>query len=849
MSRRNLVTDSTMVNTWGATPRASFGARFIKVKAPERPSGGSEKMLSEASRSRIQLLKDRLQEIEREAEAIRNEIETLNNATDYPKFRDAITLSSREKIALYQTLFFNRTDVFPKAWQSDKGSGWTPVCANEWKPGLCSKKLVKCHACANRLFVTLENTTLLEHFHGKIRIGMYAIDSESKCLFLATDFDGATWLSDVVAFRAAAASLGVDVATERSNSGNGGHCWIFFAERVQAKVARKLGFLILERATQNSPLGSFKSYDRFFPNQDEVPDGGFGNLIALPFFGPAKSLGNTVFINENGLEIENQWAYLSGVTRLSGSELTRILNENQPQIPVPLELDPEFHHDNTMRGKGIGRKASSVRFSGEFESTITNTLNIETAGLPSRIVLELKKLVTFANPAFFENLRLRRDNWNTPRYISKGEMRGSMMCLPRGVRERAEELLLRAGGTWKCIDGRKPSSPLESKIAFSAILREDQKLASEALLQTDYGILVAPTGTGKTVIGCAIIANLSLPTLVLCHRKQIAEQWKARLLEFTNLTNNQVGILASAKKKTTGIVDIALFQSLVTNANIAEFLDQYALVIVDECHHVPAISFEEVLGQIHSGRIYGLTATPRREDGLHPIMEMQCGPIRHTMAEPIHKKALARHLFKRDFDCSYPPLPVIDSVHELWEALTNCQQRRNQIVADIRSLIEAGRRTLVVSERKEHLKAIYDLVVEQTGSSSIFMLTGDAGIKIRREILSNFDGAIREKSGCALFATGSLVGEGVDIPAIDALILAFPISSRVKMTQYLGRIERESPGKFSVIAVDYEDVTHPITRSMFKKRASAYRTLNYAVAESLEAALHPESLNTHQHKA
>ena len=191
MSRRNLVTDSTMVNTWGATPRASFGARFIKVKAPERPSGGSEKMLSEASRSRIQLLKDRLQEIEREAEAIRNEIETLNNATDYPKFRDAITLSSREKIALYQTLFFNRTDVFPKAWQSDKGSGWTPVCANEWKPGLCSKKLVKCHACANRLFVTLENSTPLEHFHGKIRIGMYAIDSESKCLFLATNFDGA----------------------------------------------------------------------------------------------------------------------------------------------------------------------------------------------------------------------------------------------------------------------------------------------------------------------------------------------------------------------------------------------------------------------------------------------------------------------------------------------------------------------------------------------------------------------------------------------------------------------------------------------------------------------------------
>jgi superfamily II DNA or RNA helicase len=291
-----------------------------------------------------------------------------------------------------------------------------------------------------------------------------------------------------------------------------------------------------------------------------------------------------------------------------------------------------------------------------------------------------------------------------------------------------------------------------------------------------------------------------------------------------------------------GLIRPRPFQSVATNANIFKFLDQYSLIIVDECHHVPAISFEEVLGTIESARIYGLTATPRREDGLHPIMEMQCGPIRHTMAEPSHKKALTRHLVKREFDNSYPPLPVIDSVHELWEALTNCQKRKNQIASDINSLIEAGRRTLVVSERKEHLKAIYDLVVEQTGSSSIFLLTGDAGTKVRREILSNFDGAIRRKSGCALFATGSLVGEGVDIPAIDALVLAFPVSSRVKMTQYLGRIERENDGKFSVIAVDYEDSTHPITRSMFKKRASVYRTLDYALATSMDIALSAKSL-------
>ena len=671
---------------------------------------------------------------------------------------------------------------------------------------------------------------------------MYAIDPESKCLFLAADFDGTTWLSDAVAFRSAGAHLGVDIAIERSNSGNGAHCWIFFSERIQAKVARKLGFLILERATQNSPLGSFKSYDRFFPNQDEVPDGGFGNLIALPFFGPSKSLGNNVFVAEDGVEIDDQWSYLSSVTRLSGSEMTRILNENKPQIPVPLELEPEFRDDKTSLRSGIGRKTSSVRFSGELESTITNTLNIETVGLPSRIVLELKKLVTFANPAFFENLRLRKDNWNTPRYISKGEMRGSTMCLPRGVKERAEELILRAGGAWKCADERNPPSPLTSKIAFSATLRAEQKLASDALLEADNGILVAPTGTGKTVIGCAIIANLSLPTLVLCHRKQIAEQWKERLLEFTSLTKNQVGILASAKKKTTGIVDVALFQSVVANANVVEYLDRYSLVIVDECHHVPAISFEEVLGRIHAVRIYGLTATPRREDGLHPIMEMQCGPIRHTMAEPSHKKALTRHLFKREFDSSYPPLPVIDSVHELWDALTSCQQRRNQIAADIKNLLEAGRRVLIVSERKEHLKVIYDLVVSETRSSSAFILTGDDGAKTRRETMSGLDRAIQEASGCALFATGSLVGEGVDIPAIDALVLAFPVSSRTKMTQYLGRIERENEGKFSVIAVDYEDSTHPITRSMFKKRGASYRALNYILAESLDAALHAKSL-------
>ncbi len=788
-------------------------------------------------------LKTRLAQLDNERIEVIKQIRQIEtNLTQ--SIIDKHSYSSTQKITMFMQLFGNRIDVFPKAWASKAGkSGWSPACANEWKQGLCNKKTIKCNVCPNKTYIPFDEKIALEHFKGIIFAGMFAIDADGMSKFLAADFDEEDWLADAVLYRKTAEELGITVGIERSRSGKGCHCWIFFEQKITAREARKLGFIVLDLATNASTLGKFKSYDRLFPNQDEIRDGGFGNLIALPFYGKGRDISNTVFINDDASVKEDQWGFIFSLPRLSKEKLTEILAKYERELTVPLEDDiiSIVEISAPKNSKGISRK-----FDGIVKAVLSTKLTIETQDLPGWLLNALKRLVTFSNPEFFKNEHLRKSNWDTPRHIVRGEMEGSRMILSRGVREAAASLVTQAGGQWAILDKRPDSQKLETRILFKAKLRADQQEAFQILLEKQSGVLVAPTGTGKTVIACALIAELSIPTLVICHRSQIAEQWAERMLEFTTLTKKQIGFVLGSKKTQHFIVDIALFQSLINKDDIQAFLANYSLVIVDESHHIPALSFEALLSNVTAKRIIGLTATPKRADGFHPIMEMQCGPILHVIKEPIRSQQIERHLIIREIDSGLDSVPAGSDIHVIWEKLLASEMRIKLIAEDVLKLIKTGRRILVLSERKELLNKIIAVVEMIETNLPLFLITGELGVKARRKIFANLEIAFQSSSGCALFATGSLVGEGVDIPKLDSLILAFPCSSKAKLTQYIGRIERENENKSTTIIIDYFD-KHPVTLSMAKKRSAIYRTLKYKKMDTLDFAVVTQKLELDQY--
>ncbi|MEO5915108.1 MAG: DEAD/DEAH box helicase family protein [Luteolibacter sp.] len=743
--------------------------------------------------------------------------------------------SPAEKIDIFLSLFRCRADVYPKLWENEKSGrkGYSPVCRNEWFRGVCEKPRVKCSDCPHQAFPPLDESVARDHLTGKAVIGTYAIRSDNICVFLAADFDGDGWREDIRAYRDAARELGVEVAVERSRSGNGGHAWIFFNEPVPALMARRLGTLIVAKASAIHPAMSLASYDRFFPNQDTLPAGGFGNLIALPLQAKSRDLGNSVFLDEDFAPHPDQWAFLSRVPRIDREHLEDLLDHN---VPAGVDDDPQLaprYEDRVL--DVIPAAVKRGDFTGSVKAVRRAQLEIPISNLPVSLVAALKRLATLANPVFFEKQRLRFGTYNSPRFIFCGEIHADRLILPRGVVSAAEELFRKAGGRLEIVDKRPDAGRCDFE--FKGKLTADQQTAVDAMSLHDDGILLAPPGAGKTVMACAMIAARKVPTLILVHRKTLLDQWVSRIGQFLGLEKKQIGALSANGTSGTPSIVIGMIQTLVKAANPEAMFAPFTQVIIDECHHVPAASFEAVMKTCTARHFLGLTATPDRKDGLQKILFLQCGPIRHRLEMP-PDPSIKRTLVLRDIHLDLPLEDLRMPVHELWGLLAEHEGRNRIIAADIAEALRQKRCCAVLSDRKEHLVTLERLLVEGSAGSTerVFRIDGNMGKKTRAAALLGIAGLAAEGGGFALLATSSLVGEGFDLPQLDTLFLTLPVSFKGRIIQYAGRLHRASEDKSEVRIYDYAEPEQPLTTFMRRKRMIAYRNMGYIVKAADEEA-------------
>ena len=733
-------------------------------------------------------------------------------------------LPPSEKITLFRRLFRGRTDVYPVRWQSTQGrSGYSPACGNEWKAGVCNKRKVKCGDCPNRLLLPVTDQVLYDHLAGKKTVGVYPLLDDNSCYFLAADFDKGDWQADASAFFQSCLELEIPAALEISRSGNGAHVWIFFADQVPASEARHLGMALISHTCDRIRQLSLESYDRFFPNQDTLPKGGFGNLIALPLQKLPREKGCSVFVDEQFVPYPDQWSFLASIRPISTAELEHaILRTSGGRHP----LDVAFTCTGENESKPwVRAKADSRRIQGTLPDSLrlvlANQIFISKTGLPQPLANRLVRLAAFQNPEFYKAQAMRFSVWNKPRIIGCAENFPQHIGLPRGCLEAVLSLLednhIQADIKEERLIGDKVA------VRFIGKLRRDQKVAVREMMRHETGILCAPTAFGKTVTAAKLIARRKRSTLVLVHRTELLNQWLERLSTFLELPDDCPGWLGGGRKKLTGKIDIALMQSLSRRDDLAELLDKYGQIIVDECHHVSAFSFESVLKQAKVKYVIGLTATPIRRDGHHPIIFMQCGPIRHQAKV---QENLPEYLEVRPRHLPAPVIPAGSTIQDIFRIIAGDNHRNRQLAQDIVAAYFEGRKILVLTERTAHLKLLQEALSDSV--ENLFVLHGRLSKKQRAAILTSLT-ELEDSAPRVLLATGRLVGEGFDHPPLDTLVLAMPISWKGTLKQYAGRLHREHGDKQDVRIYDYVEEDQPQLARMWNKRRRGYAAMGYRI--------------------
>ena len=741
----------------------------------------------------------------------------------------ALHLSPAEKIELFRSLFRGRTDVYPLRWESktNNRSGYSPACANEWRAGICEKPKIKCAECMHRAFLPVSDQVLYDHLAGKHTIGVYPLLADDSCHWVAVDFDDEDWRADVAAFAQSCRDLQIPGSIEISRSSNGADVWIFFATAIPAALARQLGTALITHTCAQSRQLKLTSYDRLFPSQDSMPKGGFGNLIALPLQKKPREQGASIFVDEALKPYPDQWAYLASVKRVTAGQIEAMFERVGADGSL---LDVGFIGNEDEQEPWKTRLTASRQLPQPLPATLNvtlaNKLYFNKSDLPQPLANRLIRLAAFQNPEFYSAQRMRFPVWDKPRVIGCAENFPHHIALPRGCLDGVGELLDANGIALGLRDERFTGTRIAVK--FSGTLRPDQKQAVTAMLKHDLGVLSAPTAFGKTVTAAAIIARRKVNTLVLVHRTELLNQWIERLQSFLAVEKGVIGVIGGGKRKPSGQIDVAVMQSLVRAGEVSELVEGYGQVIVDECHHVSAVSFEDILKRVKARYVLGLTATPVRRDGHQPIVVMQCGPIRHQVRQPegalTKLEVLPRH-------CQPVAGDDADQIQTVFNRLAEDEARNRLIANDAIAAYQAGRHIVVLSERTEHVERLSNLLTGQV--ENLLVMYGRMGKKQRREVIDRLNG-LPDDVPRILIATGRLIGEGFDHARLDTLMLAMPISWKGTLQQYAGRLHRQHVSKTSIRIYDYVDTGFARLSRMWDKRRRGYRAMGYVVASSNE---------------
>jgi superfamily II DNA or RNA helicase len=757
--------------------------------------------------------------------------------------------SPSEKLVLFQSLFAGRGDVYAERWENSKGkSGYSPVCNNLWSP-VCPKTgggKMKCTSCPHKDFAPYEASVIECHLTGKTTVGVYPMFPDETCRFLVFDFDGKGEYKpedlrrDITVIREVCTEKNISMAVERSRSGKGIHFWIFFSENIPASTARKFGSSLITYAMNKNHRLPFKTYDRMIPLQDTLTKDGLGNLIALPLQKKPRGEGNSVFVDERFNAYADQWNYLHNVKKYALEEIEAFIRQLSPSGELG-ELRRDSEDEMPWEGKKKESKLTKFDFPDTVKIVRANMLYIEKAGIASGALNSIKRLAAFRNPEFYKTQAMRMSTHGLPRIISCSDETDQYLCLPRGLEDEVLELFEENGVEIQFTD--ESNSGRQIKVQFHGELRDEQKQAAVSLLEHNNGILSATTAFGKTVIGASLIAERKVNTLVLVHRTSLLSQWQNRLREFLMIDEEPtieltpkgrkrkkdvIGQIGGGKNNLSGIMDIAVMQSLVSGDEVKELVKNYGMVIVDECHHVSAFSFEQILKSVNARYVYGLTATPTRKDGHHPIINMQCGKIRYRV--DAKEQAEARpfdHFIIPRFTRFRKPAHRGDDKWEYADICTDIQNsevRNDLIVQDVLAAIQQGRNPIVLSERKEHVEYLAEQL--RLHVKNVMILTGGGSQKDNRENL-NAVAEIPVDESFVLVATGKYVGEGFDMPRLDTLFLTMPISWKGTVAQYAGRLHRLFDGKNEVQVYDYVDVHVAMLENMYQRRLKGYASIGY----------------------
>lgn len=752
------------------------------------------------------------------------------------------TSSSEAKIALFRSLFRGREDVYARRFESRKTgrSGYAPACANEWVRGICEKPRIKCADCPHRRFFPVTDEVIRWHLSGHnleaqpFVAGVYPLLRDETCFFLAVDFDKSGWRDDAVAFLEACRRLQLPASLERSRSGRGGHVWFFFEEALPAALARRLGSHVLTETMEGRPDIGLDSYDRLFPSQDTLPQGGFGNLIALPLQKDPREQGNSVFLDGDLLPWADQWAFLARIRRIGRAQVEAMVQEAERRGRIlGVRLPPQEDGEDEPWFAPASRRRLGPPIAGELPPTMElvlgNQIYIAKHGLHPGLRNRLLRLAAFQNPGFYKAQAMRLSTYALPRVIACAEDHPQHIGLPRGCLDEVRQVLADLGVRTAVRDERNTGRPLE--VSFRGELRPEQKSAAQAMLAHDTGVLAATTAFGKTVVAAWLIAQRGVSTLVLVHRRQLLDQWIERLSAFLGMPAKAIGRIGGGRNRPSGLLDVAVIQSLVRKGVVDDCVAAYGQLIVDECHHLSAHSFEQVARQARARFVVGLSATVARKDGHHPIIFMQCGQVRHRVnakaqaaARPFEHLILVQPTAFESARTADPDKRV--EFQSLYRELVDDERRNRRICDDVIESVRNGRSPLVLTERNDHLDRL-----EQGLAASVrhlVVLRAGMGRKQRQAVADRLTAIPRDEARVIL-ATGKYVGEGFDDPRLDTLFLTLPVSWRGTIAQYAGRLHRLYDGKREVRIHDYADLNVPMLARMFDRRCRGYEAVGYTI--------------------
>lgn len=758
-----------------------------------------------------------------------------------------VDLSSpaQAKVALFRSFFRGREDVYARRFESPKTgkSGYAPACANEWVRGICRKPQIKCTDCPHRQFLPMTDEVIYWHLcghrpaeplHRHFVAGVYPLLEDETCFLLAVDFDKSGWHEDAAAFVQACRRLHLPAALERSRSGQGGHVWLFFATALPAAMARRLGSHLLTEAMEGRPDIGLDSYDRLFPSQDTMPHGGFGSLIALPLQKEPRERGNSVFLDDNFMPWADPWAFLASVGKIGRVQVEAIVREAEQRgrilgVRLPLQDEAEDEPWTLPASRQFKEPPLAGELPPSLELVLADQIYIAKQGLHPGLRNRLLRLAAFQNPEFYRAQAMRLSAYGKPRVITCAEDHPHHLGLPRGCLDDVRRTLKDLGVRATLRDERCSGQPLEMR--FHGELRPEQLSAAKALLAHETGVLAATTAFGKTVVAAWLIAQRGVSTLVLVHRQQLLDQWLERLSAFLGLPAKAIGRIGGGQRRPSGRIDVAVIQSLVKKGVVDDRVADYGQLIVDECHHLPAHSFEQVARRTKARFVVGLSATVERKNGHHPIIFMQCGPVRYQTNAKVQAAAhpFEHHVLVQPTSFIPNRGPEADKRLEfqtLYRELVIDDLRNDRICADVVEAVNGGRSPLVLTERNDHL----DRLEARIAGKVAHVVTLRAGMtKKRRRAVADLLASVPAGDGRVILATGKYIGEGFDDARLDTLFLTLPVSWRGTIAQYAGRIHRLHDGKRDVRVYDYADLNVPMLARMFDRRCRGYEAIGYRI--------------------